>query len=74
MNKENYEPCPEKEITTVGMAVECFLDGDTASTIKFLKAHKDETAEFCLQLQDSYQENDRRTPVIRLSMLIEELL
>ncbi len=51
-------------------AVSRFLDGDNDAIIP----HKDEIGEFCLQIRDSYTENDKTTPFLKLSMLIEELL
>jgi len=51
-----------------------FLDGDMQTTIAFLRAHPDQVSEFCIRVKETYREDDSLTPVIKLSMLIQELL
>lgn len=59
---------------TVEEAIKCFHDDNYEATINFLRNNRDEIGEFCLQIRDSYNEGDKSTPFLRLSMLIEKLL
>ena len=71
MEKIEYAP---QEPKTIEEAVSLFIEGDNSAAISFLRSHKNEIGEFCLQVRDSYAESDKTTPFLKLSMLIEELL
>ncbi len=70
---ENREFVPQ-EPKTVEEATRRFLDDDTEGAITFLRANREEVAEFCLQVRDAYSESDRATPFVRLAQLIDSLL
>ena len=70
---EKIEHTPQEPKTTEE-AVSLFLEGNNNAAISFLRTHRNEIGEFCLQIRDSYGENDKATPFLKLSMLIEELL
>lgn len=55
-------------------AISRFINGDNNAAVSFLRAHRDETAEFCLQVRDTYQKHDTTTPFVKLAQLIESLL
>jgi len=42
--------------------------------VSFLRAHRDEIGEFCLQVRDTYQKHDTATPFLKLAQLINSLL
>ncbi len=74
---ENLEP-KEKSldyIKSTEEAVTLFTSGEwnENDAISYLKENKKETAEFCLQVIESYSEKDK-TGAIRLGMIIEKLL
>lgn len=64
------QPNPEAIIG----AVKSFIEGDYASVVTFLRSNPDEIGEFCLQVRDTFPENDRTTPFLLLSGLIKSLL
>jgi|GEM_PF-563923 len=68
INIENIMPKSVEE------AVKCFLDGKDDETISFLRNNKGEISEFCLQIRDSYGEDDKITPFMLIARLIERLL
>ena len=70
---EKTELAPQGPKTTEE-AVSLFLEGNNRAAISFLRTHRDKVGEFCLQIQDSYSENDKATPLLKLSILIDELL
>ncbi|OGL97781.1 hypothetical protein A2332_02420 [Candidatus Uhrbacteria bacterium RIFOXYB2_FULL_41_18] len=55
-------------------AVSRFIEGDNRATVSFLRAHRDEIGEFCLQVRDTYQKHDTATPFLKLAQLINSLL
>lgn len=70
---KNREFAPQ-EPKTVQEAVRRFLDDDTEGAIAFLRANREEVAEFFLQVRDAYSEGDRTTPFVKLAQLIKSLL
>jgi len=70
---ENLENAPQ-EPQSIEEAVSRFLDGDNSAAVSFLRAHKDEIVEFCLQIRDTYQKHDTATPFVKLAQLIKSLL
>ncbi|MBI4779402.1 hypothetical protein HY797_03040 [Candidatus Falkowbacteria bacterium] len=68
--KEIIEQIPAKNIEE---AVQFFQADNTAGAIEYLKGHKEDAGEFCMQVYEQYQDGDH-TGVYRLSMLIKELL
>lgn len=72
---ENMKPKMEVAVLkTVEEAVKCFHDDKYDDAINFLRNNRKEIGEFCLQIRDSYGENDKSTPFLRIAMLIEKLL
>jgi len=69
---EKFESAP-REPQSTEEAVSRFLDGDNSAAVSFLRAHRDEIGEFCLQVRDSYQKQDA-APFLKLSQLIRSLL
>ena len=74
-------PSPEAHIPNEQLQIEDvvshFINGDNGDmelTISYLRTHRDEIGEFCLQVRDTYLEKDRSTPFLKLSMLIDKLL
>lgn len=63
-----------ESILNVETVVEMFFNNENKQVIEFLRKNKDQVAEFCLQVVESYRESDYKSAVARLSMLIEELL
>jgi hypothetical protein len=64
-----------KEPQSVGEATRRFIeDEDIEAAIAFLRANREEVAEFCLQVRDRYAESDRTTPFVELTRLIQTLL
>ena len=63
-----------KEPQSTEEAVSRFLAGETSAAVSFLRAHKDEIGEFCLQVRDKYEKTDTATPFLELARLIESLL
>jgi len=71
METKEFAP---KEPQSVEDAARRFLDGDTNAAVSFLRAHRDEVGEFCLQIRDKYGEHDKSTPFLELARLIDSLL
>lgn len=55
-------------------AVNSFLQEKYDDVINFLRNNRGEIGEFCLQVKDSYGENDKSTPLLMMAVLIEKLL
>ena len=70
---EPRESAP-REPQSVQDAVSRLIGGDTEAAVAFLRANREEVAEFCLQVRDTYQESDTTTPFVQLALLIESLL
>ncbi|MBU1164887.1 hypothetical protein KKA15_05005 [Patescibacteria group bacterium] len=70
---EKFERAPQEPQSTEE-AVSRFLDGDNNAAVSFLRNHRDEIGEFCLQIRDTYQKNDTATPFLELAKLIDSLL
>jgi len=68
------ETCVPNEQLALEVVVSRFIDGDDEIAISYLRGHRDEIGEFCLQVRDTYLEKDRSTPFLKLSMLIDKLL
>ncbi len=64
----------QQEPQSTEEAVSHFLDGDNSAAVSFLRAHRDEIGEFCLQVRDAYQKHDTATPFLKLAQLIDSLL
>jgi hypothetical protein len=59
---------------TVEEAVKMFTrQHDEAAAIAYLRTHRQDITEFCLQTVESYQSGDK-TGIIQLGMIIEKLL
>lgn len=76
MKIETVKPQEMKAETpkTVEDAVNSFLQEKYDDVINFLKNNREEIGEFCLQVKDSYGENDKSTPLLMMAVLIEKLL
>lgn len=71
--KESATTLPEGE--TVEGAVRAYVkESDVLSAIAYLRAHKKEVSEFCLQIEESYPESDSKTPVLMIARILQELL
>jgi predicted transcriptional regulator len=70
---EKFERAPQEPQSTEE-AVSRFLDGDNNAAVSFLRNHRDEIGDFCLQVRDTYQEHDTATPFLKLAELIDSLL
>jgi len=70
---EKFEHAPQEPQSTEE-AVSRFLNGDGASAVFYLRSHRDEIGEFCLQIRDTYQKHDTATPFLKLAQLIDSLL
>ncbi|MBI2055932.1 MAG: hypothetical protein HYT37_00945 [Candidatus Sungbacteria bacterium] len=47
---------------------------DVTEVIIYLRAHKEDIGEFCLQLRDLYGEKDTSTPYLLIANILEKLL
>jgi len=70
---EKFENAPQEPQSTEE-AVSRFIDGDNDAAVSFLRNHRDEIGEFCLQVRDTYQKHDTATPFLKLAQLIDSLL
>jgi len=67
------EAIEKKLAQTVEEAAQFLQEDNMAGAIEYLKGHKEEISEFCMQVYEGYGKNDH-TGVYRLARLIKELL
>lgn len=69
----NEEHAP-REPQSAEEAVSRFLNGDEDAAVSYLRGHKQDVADFCLRVKETYNTNDSTTPILMLGRLIESLL
>lgn len=70
---EKIESAPQ-EPQSIEEAVSRFLNRDNNAAVSFLRAHRKDIGEFCLQVRDAYQKSDTTSPFLNLAQLIDSLL
>lgn len=74
MERTKVEQTKERLPQSVEEAVRIFLDeGNKDDAIKYLKSHRDDVTEFCMQTFEAYRAGDK-SGIIMLGMIIEKLL
>ncbi len=71
---EKVELTPEEIKLTTEAVATLTMEHDPKSAANFLKEHPNCIFEFCLQVVDRYQEDDRYTPALEIASVVEAML